>query len=291
MDDSPSVRTLHEALHTYGGKDACGDVLAPWLEAGAAGFRELTEPVAVYGAWSPNDDVDRQQYTLLEQLYALSRVNDALLLAFQPAAVDDRLSVSVEQYLDFFAALGVRPVEPQLRQQPQPHFDPFLHEIVTLRQDPERTRPIRLEAQLWPALMFGEMLFSRGGAAVAAGEDHAEKGVADAAPLYWTFRRSYRGTMDLSHGWGHNSQWATDFRRDYRTADADLLNVDGTERAETPDDTWEPTSLLTAAERCDLVRHRSLIRVPEAYEALAREPGGDTDLMPFSWRLTVPRGR
>jgi hypothetical protein len=29
-----------------------------------------------------------------------------------------------------------------------------------------------------------------------------------------------------SFGWGHNSQWKTDFRRDYLTADSYQFNVD-----------------------------------------------------------------
>jgi hypothetical protein len=32
----------------------------------------------------------------------------------------------------------------------------------------------------------------------------------------------------VSHGWGSNSQWGTDFRRDYVTDEAYVYNVDGT---------------------------------------------------------------
>ena len=35
-----------------------------------------------------------------------------------------------------------------------------------------------------------------------------------------------RATSDDSLGWGHNSQWKSDFRRDYRTAVADHLEAD-----------------------------------------------------------------
>jgi hypothetical protein len=46
--------------------------------------------------------------------------------------------------------------------------------------------------------------------------------------MYWAYTRRNRPAADLSHGWGSNSQWATDFRRDYVTADAYVYNVDGT---------------------------------------------------------------
>ncbi|MFF0078228.1 hypothetical protein ACFYR1_00635 [Streptomyces canus] len=43
--------------------------------------------------------------------------------------------------------------------------------------------------------------------------------------------------------------------------------------------------LLTPGERRELLRHRCLLRVPRAVDALARTPGWERDLMPFDWRL------
>ncbi|MDI5904569.1 MULTISPECIES: hypothetical protein [Streptomyces] len=43
--------------------------------------------------------------------------------------------------------------------------------------------------------------------------------------------------------------------------------------------------MLTPDERRELLRHRCLLRVPRAADALARTPGWELDLMPFDWRL------
>ncbi|GAA5085724.1 hypothetical protein HNP84_010209 [Thermocatellispora tengchongensis] len=64
-------------------------------------------------------------------------------------------------------------------------------------------------------------------------------------------RSSSRATDDRSHGWGHNSQWSTDFRRDH-LADGRLhYNVEAALR---PDDREEED--LDPASMIELVRHR-----------------------------------
>lgn len=45
--------------------------------------------------------------------------------------------------------------------------------------------------------------------------------------LYWAWWRRNRTTADLSHGWGANSPWGTDFRRDYIVGGQLHYNVDG----------------------------------------------------------------
>lgn len=81
--------------------------------------------------------------------------------------------------------------------------------------------------------------------------------------------------MDLSQGWGSNSQWRTGFRLDYRTPAGDRhpANLGHEER------------LLTSGERRELLRHRCVLRAPEAADALAGSPSWEQDLMPFDWRL------
>lgn len=120
-------------------------------------------------------------------------------------------------------------------------------------------------------MMLGEMLFSRAGVTVRAGRRHAVAGIADRSVLHEVFLRRYRPTSDGSFGWGHNSQWKTDFRRDYATADAYLLNVDA--RTDIDEDSEFGDSRLTATERRDLLRHRCtvrpLVRVPESEQSWA----------------------
>ena len=62
-------------------------------------------------------------------------------------------------------------------------------------------------------------------------------------------------TPDLSHGWGANSQWGTDFRRDNVDAGVLHYNVDARERRPGAAD----SGLSELAAR-DLLRHRCSIR-------------------------------
>jgi hypothetical protein len=277
-----SPREVFGALYQYQGADAYTDVLMPWLDNAGTGLRELLAPLAVYGGWR------RDRYVwgdLLEQAYALSRVSDVLLLAFQPPLPDraeppwahalhlniDWPTVTVDQYLALFTALGMTQIQAR-------EFDPFFHEIVAVQADDDPDAPVTITGTVWPGLMFGELLFSRSGVRVRAGARHAQAGIADQSLLHEVFVRRYRATSDGSLGWGSNSQWKTDFRRDYLTADAYELNVDATddidaESGETPG--------LTAAERRDLLRHRCLIRQPQNPAAMTTGA--------WKWRLTVPR--
>jgi hypothetical protein len=97
--------------------------------------------------------------------------------------------------------------------------------------------------------------------------------------LHEVFLRRYRATSDLSLGWGTNSQWKTDFRRDYLTATAYQLNVDAEDLSS---ERWYAPPPLTEAERRDVIRHRCLVRRPE-------DPAGLDDSWPRCGPLTVPR--
>jgi hypothetical protein len=74
--------------------------------------------------------------------------------------------------------------------------------------------------------MIGELVFTRAGVHVRAGSEHAVPGIADRSTLYWEFWRRHRATSDLSFGWGFNSQWRTNFRRDYMTSRGRVYNFD-----------------------------------------------------------------
>jgi hypothetical protein len=73
--------------------------------------------------------------------------------------------------------------------------------------------------------------------------------------LYWAWWRRSRPVADLSHGWGHNSQWNTDFRRDYIAGGELHYNVDGHKHHPFADD----TDLSQAAAR-ELLRYRCSTR-------------------------------
>ncbi|MEU6257091.1 hypothetical protein [Streptomyces sp. NPDC047043] len=273
------ARQLFEGLREHTGADVYGTVVEPWLERAAGEYRaKLVAGAGLLPRWAA-EGPDAGCQELLWELYALSRVSDVLLLAFQPHTGRDEpwsSAVTMGQYLELFGRLGMTSFEES------GVFDPFLHEIVEVEQAEDPDEPVRITGVVWPGLWLGPLLFGRAGVRVRAGVRHAERGVADRSPLYWAYRRRHRPTVDLSQGWGHNSQWRTDLRVDLRTAAGAELNAlaDG----DGIDVEWTG-SVLTPDERCELLRHRCLVRTPARAAELAGTPGWQEDLFPFDWRL------
>lgn len=279
------ARQLYAALLDHEGTDAHTAVAEPWLRRAGAAYRaELAAAADLLTRPAP-DGRDERRQNLVWELYALSRVSDVLLLAFQPPPSPAEPSrpawptTTTGQYVDLFSRLGLTPFEEGAV------FDPFRHEIVEVEQAEDPDEPVRITDVVWPGLWLGPLLFGRAGVRVRAGVRHAERGVADRSPLYWTFRRRHRPTVDLSQGWGHNSQWRTGFRLDHRTAAGDVVNAGGHVDIDAVGDD-PPGSLLTAAERRELVRHRCLLRTPVNAGALAAEPRWQSEFFPFDWRLS-----
>lgn len=289
------ARELFCELREFEGTGAYDELIVPWLADDRDSYRTQLEPLTAGGRSLKEPGASFDYWLAIP--YALSRVSDVLLLGFQPDldpgvempwAHELHLNGTVwptvtrEEYLDLFTALGMTPVT-------DTEFDPFLHEIVEVEQAEDPDAPISVTDLVWPGLMLGEMMFSRAGVRVRAGVNHAQRGVADRSPLYGVFLRRHRATVDASLGWGFNSQWDTDFRRDYRTADAVYLNVDSTEAIDedNPENAWPV--LLTRTERRELVRHRCLLRTPDAVEAMARrDPHWPANIWPYEWPLTIP---
>ncbi|WP_329121330.1 hypothetical protein [Streptomyces sp. NBC_01465] len=277
------VRQLFHAIEEYQGADVFLDVVDPWLDEHAGAVREALAPLADFGGWT------RTEYEFgdpLETAYALSRVSDALIYKLQPLLPpgsdipwahhfrepESWPHVTRDQYVGGFARLGMVPIG-------EVPFEPFFHEVVEVAQHEHLGAPVEITGTVWPGLMFGEMLFSRSGVMVRAGAQHLVAGIADRSLLHGVFVRRSRETSDGSLGWGHNSQWKTDFRRDYLTDAAFHFDVD--EKPDSDQDFFGEPRRLTPAERSDLVRHRCLIRPlqnPAASESAC--PGG---------RLTVSR--
>jgi len=217
-DKIPRFRELHDLLIGYKGNRLYEAVLQPWSEkaqvavSGVDRFRTMSRY-----------DTKSDEFLLpIWNLYALSRVNDFLLLSFQN---DERGNwtgpqVSEEQYLAFFSQLGFTPFV-------SGGVSSFRNEIVRVQQSHNEAEPVTMTTMIWPGLMFGEMLFSRSGVAVVGGRHHVVKEVAETSTLYFTYRRLHRKTSDLSMGWGSNSQWRTAFRRDYECHRMRFYNIDG----------------------------------------------------------------
>jgi hypothetical protein len=291
--DIPSFRALYSELFHYAGRDVYLEVLLPWLS-------KAQEAMAVLGRYGslealqwrkdqpdPCDGGDGRYYSCLERLYALSRVSDILLLPSEPilppAPVDPPqndpwllyATVTAEQRHAWWTALGMKPIDESLP------FHPFYHEIVTVEQADDPQEQISLTGTLWTGFMLGQMMFCRAGVSVRGGRDHIVKEIAETSRIYWTYQRNNRRARDLSHGWGSNSQWGTDFRRDYVTEDAYNYNVDGPEELFDAEGRLVPGvayQFSSAASAIELMRHRCFIRTPEEfyskdlYDNTYREP-------------------
>jgi hypothetical protein len=228
-------RALFEALLEYEGEAWADDVLLPWVEANPPVVAELhligTADSRLHVVQS-----DRDYYTPLEALYALSRILDVLIAPYQTPVGDPALLnwttgqpwwagrlPPVGAYQQFCAALRCQPIE-------DAEFHPFLHEIVEVVAADDPDEPPSLVAERWPGYFVGSMLLTRVGVTVRAGARQLVKDLATRSPMYWAWWRRNRRALDLSHGWGHNSQWGTEFRRDYWVDGHLYYNVDAERR-------------------------------------------------------------
>lgn len=236
LDRFPAIRQVFHALCEMGeGEDATGllgfATRQDWM--GKLG-RLLDSVVARFDDTMAYDPEDDGLVDTLWQLYGASRVRDVLLLAHQPAPphgavreLDEALGreqpgfrpVPVDQITQFFAALGGRPVT-------DTSFDPVLHEIITCEAAADPDAPIQVLSHAWPALMLGDLVFTRAGVRVRAGSAYAVPGVADGSVLHWEYWPRHGTTSDGSFWWGHNSQWKTTMRRDYITSRGPVYDYD-----------------------------------------------------------------
>ncbi|MCY1074442.1 hypothetical protein [Archangium lansingense] len=262
-------RALYESLLAYEGRRVSDEVLGPWLARNGAERTWLRELGARPGEpWPTMSDED------LCRLYAVSRVNDVLLLRFQPLRREGwhGLDLRLEEYISFLEALGFVRVE-------HGGFHPFFHEIVSVQASEQPVDGIALVESRWPCFMLGDLMFSRAGVTARAGARELVPAIAESSPLYWAHRRANRPTTDLSVGWGSNSQWRTQFRRDYRRGGTVCFNVDGRLAPHAPLTAKDAERLggLTPEERVELLVHRCFVRTRKA----------DNDLWPYDDTLTL----
>ncbi|MET4728436.1 hypothetical protein ABIE09_002246 [Lysobacter enzymogenes] len=261
--------SLFKDIQNFEGDGLYRTVLVPWLH----GHPQLAHWLRQLAADGP-DPAPFADPDPLWTLYALSRVNDLLLSGFQPRgehllARERPYALSKDDYLDFMTALG-------LRQVLWPDFSPFHHEIVAVEQAAAAARAPVVLRERWPCLMLGNLLFSRAGVDVSAGAGHVRADLAERAHLYWSYRRFNRCAHDLSHGWGSNSQWRTDFRRDFHIGDEFRFNVDGgVDLDAIEDDVLDEEYGTTRRERIEMVLHRMWV--------VTDKP--DDDLFPYDDRF------
>ncbi|MBB5031851.1 hypothetical protein [Prosthecobacter vanneervenii] len=243
------LRVLYHDVLAYEGKDLYFGLLAPWLEKNGAAREWLLSFAQRRG-----EPIPPAQEWEIHALYAVNRVNDLLLGGFQPATVSEwpNLPITLDEYVAFMTGLGFEVVDVTA-------YSPFYHEVMEVAQSDEDAAPVELVSIVWPCLMLGCMLFSRAGVKVRSGRKRLSPVLAGSSTLYWAFCRRYRPCEDLSHGWGSNSQWRTEFRRDYRFGSQMYLNVDRAWDVSLGDKPGYSPSGLSLEERTELVIHRCFV--------------------------------
>src|SRR4051812_38498055 len=215
--DQWPYRELYEQIVGYGGDALADDLLRPWLRRNGGERRWLDEIRLRRGGPIPRVTIEERW-----RLYALSRIIDLLQLSFAPRGADAGWNIAPigrDEFERFMAALGMEPID-------RADFHPFCHEVVTVDESPGENAPPKLIDIYWPGYMLGPLLISRAGCRVEAGRMHLRKEIAERSTLYWAYARNNRPTFDLSAGWGGNSQWRTELRRDYAIGGRLYYNVD-----------------------------------------------------------------
>jgi hypothetical protein len=266
MKDRTSFRQFFEELLGSG----TPDVLWSWFDP----VQALLEPLRAYGGWDAHartsgrrdKQVDLDMLNDLWELYAFSRVSDILLLPYQNGAHDGTAwtgpTIGSDERVAFFTALGLERID-------KPDFHPFYHEIVTVTQAADASSSIAVMDELWPGFMLDHLLICRAGVHVRAGRDLLLKEIAEGSTLYWSSRRKYRPYHDLSQGWGSNSQWRTEFRRDYTNGHDFVYNADGTLDARLPHaHANSAPEALSADERVELLINRCFVHTIKPHSTL-----------------------
>lgn len=247
-DQSP-YRELHDAMLER--KPFTSAALSSWLERHGSEATWLAEFRARSGPRTPASEEE------LWRLYGVSRIIEMLNLSFQSGEADGSAwpgpCISRKDVWGFATALGLTPCVPAV-------YTPFDCEIVRVIEAPDRDHPAALVEVAWPCFMLGELLIGRAGATVRAGSARVTGEIAMSSTMYWAYRRKHRPYRDLSHGWGHNSQWRTTFRRDYRVGQQCHLNVDGKNDLATREPPADENSGMTLAERVEMVINRCFIQ-------------------------------
>jgi hypothetical protein len=255
VDDSDftwaDLHALFERIESSDDAALHRDALVPWLAENGERARIWLRAFAQ----RKGSPIPAASHEELWALYALSRINDALLASFQTGTRAHAHALSLDHYVAFMRAIGLQAAR-------EAQFSPFFHEIVTVEPAATADAPLMLVREHWPALMLGDLMFSRAGVAISGGGVHVCKEIAETSTMYWAFRRRNRPTYDLSVGWGSNSQWRTALRRDYRIGRTFYFNVDAPHDLTLPTPPSDPDNLPPDV-RLELLLHRCFVTVPD----------------------------
>lgn len=156
------------------------------------------------------------------ELYALTRVIDILTLPFQTNNKADGSEwlgpkLSIRDYIAFNNLIGLETVTPKL-------FNTFDCEIIEAQ---EGEIDFEITECFFPAIKFKNLIIKRAGVKISLNPHNYNLDLTNNSSIYWTYRRKNRKCLDLSQGWGSNSQWRTDLRLDIETKDSFIYNLKG----------------------------------------------------------------
>ncbi len=253
---------LYDSIHEYQGEDIYTDLLEEWLGRNIEECDWVNEFRArTSGDWATATNED------LCRLYAFYRVTSLLLLRFQSGRADGTdypgPAIEIEGFQLFHEQLGFQVFRVA-------SYHPFYHEVLSVDQASSDDAPICIVECVRPCVMLGDMAYCRSGCAVSGGSSRIIKEIAESSQLYWACRRKDRPYNDQSQGWGHNSQWRTAQRRDYRSKNEYHYNIDGDQSLNDPSCSVDDISLNAMIE---LVRNRCMVKTKV----------NDLDLYPYCY--------
>ena len=239
-----SVRQIYYRILDYSGNYLYHDVLEKAIPFLSSVTKELINYKSYEGVSTVPSKLEYEH-----TLYALNRINELLLLSFQETstATNTISIITLDEYIEFWRRIGFDIVNERA-------FHPFFHEIYHVEQCEEANYCPEIIRVQWPCLMFGELMFSRGGVCIRSGSNIIDKKVAEKSTLYWSHRRNNRPYTDMSAGWGGNSQWSTSFRLDYWNQETLYYNINCNDRFMAEEDE------LSHHQRMEVLKHRCFVK-------------------------------
>ncbi|WP_298427936.1 hypothetical protein [uncultured Kordia sp.] len=206
-----TIRDLYYQVLDYEGEELFTDLLKPWVEN--YNYKRFINSIT---------DILNISNEKNCELYALSRLLDILTLHFLPnnnADGSDWLGVEISknEYIEFIKIIGLETVKPKT-------YDTFHCEIAETKVG---NKNFEITECLFPSVKLKNLLIKRSAVIITNRIEDYNLELMNNSKIYWTFRRNNRKFIDLSNGWGNNSQWKTEFRLDLENGNKIIYNYNG----------------------------------------------------------------
>ncbi len=262
-----SIRDLYNKIFDFEGEGLYENVLKTWVTEN--NYRNYISNT--FDKFQADKKFDLPQKDNWE-LNALTRVLDILTLRFQPNNKADGSAwlgpeLTLSEFIAFIDLIGLEAKTPKT-------FDTFDCEIIEAQ---EGENDFYISEYCFPTIKLQNLIIKRAGVKILLNPQNYNLTLINKASIYWTYRRKNRKYLDLSQGWGSNSQWRTDFRIDIETNDSFIFNLNG--KFDLCNLTQELTEELNQQnlelqEAIELTKFRHFIKSTK----------DDTDLFPYDFK-------